>query len=129
MNRAHTTLALAAALAVTGLARPAAAATDPVCVVPYDYVDFGRKLACSGADTTAIARTLLARPSFDIEQFRAPHIIKLARWESLLFLLAPLSSAQLKPALTEWLTQRKLGAAQLELITVAALLFDGDVQQ
>jgi hypothetical protein len=106
----------------------AAARADLKSIVPYDYLWLGRKLACSGADTTAIAKTLLARERFDIETFRAPHLIRLSRTEALLFLIAPLDPTHYRPVLTQWLRARTFPAAQLELIELSALLLDPELQ-
>jgi hypothetical protein len=109
-------------------AAKAAARSDLNSVIAYDYVSFGRKLACEGADTTAMAKALLARERFDIDAFRAPHFIKLSRVEALLFLMAPLDPAQARPALTQWLKARTFPAAQEELIELAAVLYDAELQ-
>jgi len=110
-------------------AAAAVARADLESVDPYEYLRFGRKLACAGADTSGIAKTLLGRASFDVDAFREPHLIKLSRRDALLFLLAPLTPAQYRPAFTRWLTERTFPAAQGELIEVAAYLLDSDLQQ
>src|SRR5258707_6007088 len=57
------------------VAAAAVARADLDSVVPFEYLELSRKLACAGADTTGIAKTLLGRPSFDVDAFHAPHMI------------------------------------------------------